>query len=413
MDNYVLSIYWYSIQANMNKALIVIFSTICLDAAGIGLVFPILPRLLEEVTHTPDIAHWIGIMTALYALMQFVFAPLLGALSDNYGRRPVLLVSLIGAAVNYLIMAFAPHLWMLLLGRAIAGLTSANVSVAMAYITDVTPADKRARRFGLFNAMFGAGFIIGPVLGGLLGDYWVRLPFIAAAGLNTINLLMALFMLPESREPTRQRFSFAVLNPLQPLRRIFTLKGLIPIAMVFFILSATGEVYGTCWALWGADSFGWNGLWIGLSLGAYGICQTLTQALLPGPITRWLGERGAVLFGIFSSCIALTMLAFVQTGWQVFLIMPLFGLGGVGAPALQALATRRVDEASQGQLQGILASAVSLASIIAPLGFSSFYFVVRESWPGAIWLSVIVVYAIAVPLVFVSTRGRQAAQDPA
>lgn len=397
----------------MNKALVVIFSTICLDAVGIGLIFPILPRLLEEVTHTPDIAHWIGIMTALYALMQFVFAPLLGALSDNYGRRPVLLVSLVGAAVNYLIMAFAPHLWILLLGRAIAGLTSANVSVAMAYITDVTPADKRARRFGLFNAMFGAGFIIGPVLGGLLGDAWVRLPFIAAAVLNTVNLLMALFMLPESREPARQRFSFSVLNPLQPLRRILTLKGLIPIALVFFILSATGEVYGTCWALWGTDTFGWNGLWIGLSLGAYGICQTLTQALLPGPITRWLGERGAVLFGIVSSCLALTMLAFVQAGWQVFVIMPLFGLGGVGTPALQALATRRVDEASQGQLQGILASAVSLASIIAPLGFSSFYFVVQDSWPGAIWLSVIVVYAIAVPLVLFSTRGRQAAQDPA
>ncbi|NIF34064.1 TCR/Tet family MFS transporter [Enterobacter sp. Cy-643] len=394
----------------MNKALVVIFSTICLDAVGIGLIFPILPRLLEEVTHTPDIAHWIGIMTALYALMQFVFAPLLGALSDNYGRRPVLLVSLVGAAVNYLIMAFAPHLWMLLLGRAIAGLTSANVSVAMAYITDVTPADKRARRFGLFNAMFGAGFIIGPVLGGLLGDAWVRLPFIAAAGLNTVNLLMALCMLPESRNPARQRFSFATLNPLQPLRRIFTLKGLIPIAMVFFILSATGEVYGTCWALWGTDTFGWNGLWIGLSLGAYGICQTLTQALLPGPITRWLGERGAVLFGIFSSCIALTMLAFVQAGWQVFLIMPLFGLGGVGTPALQALATRRVDEASQGQLQGILASAISLASIIAPLGFSSFYFVVQDSWPGAIWLSVIVVYAIAVPLVLFSTRGKSEIQ---
>lgn len=410
MDNYVLSIYWYLIQVNMNKALVVIFSTICLDAVGIGLIFPILPRLLEEVTHTPDIAHWIGIMTALYALMQFVFAPLLGALSDNYGRRPVLLVSLVGAAVNYLIMAFAPHLWMLLLGRAIAGLTSANVSVAMAYITDVTPADKRARRFGLFNAMFGAGFIIGPVLGGLLGDAWVRLPFIAAAGLNTVNLLMALCMLPESRNPARQRFSFATLNPLQPLRRIFTLKGLIPIAMVFFILSATGEVYGTCWALWGTDTFGWNGLWIGLSLGAYGICQTLTQALLPGPITRWLGERGAVLFGIFSSCIALTMLAFVQAGWQVFLIMPLFGLGGVGTPALQALATRRVDEASQGQLQGILASAISLASIIAPLGFSSFYFVVQDSWPGAIWLSVIVVYAIAVPLVLFSTRGKSEIQ---
>lgn len=412
MDNHVPSIYWYLVQVNMHKALVVIFSAICLDAVGIGLVFPILPRLLEEVTHTPDIAHWIGIMTALYALMQFIFAPLLGALSDNYGRRPVLLVSLAGAAVNYLIMAFAPQLWMLLLGRAIAGLTSANVSVAMAYITDVTPADKRARRFGLFNAMFGAGFIIGPVLGGLLGDYWVRLPFIAAAVLNTCNLLMALFMLPESRTPERQRFNFAVLNPLQPLRRIFTLKGLIPIAMVFFILSATGEVYGTCWALWGSDTFGWNGLWIGLSLGAYGICQTLTQALLPGPITRWLGESGAVLFGIFSSCIALAMLAFLQQGWQVFVIMPLFALGGVGAPALQALATRKVDEASQGQLQGILASAVSLASIIAPLGFSSFYFVVQKAWPGAIWLSVIVVYIIAVPLVLLSTRRRKAAESP-
>lgn len=394
----------------MNKALVVIFSAICLDAVGIGLVFPILPRLLEQVTQSQDIAHWIGIMTALYALMQFVFAPLLGALSDNYGRRPVLLISLAGAAINYLIMAFAPQLWMLLLGRAIAGLTSANVSVAMAYITDVTPEDKRARRFGLFNAMFGAGFIIGPVLGGLLGDYWVRLPFIAAAVLNGCNLLMALFMLPESRQPERQPFRLATLNPLLPLRKIFAMKGLIPTALVFFILSATGEVYGTCWALWGFDTFGWNGLWIGLSLGAYGICQTLTQALLPGPVTRVLGERGAVLFGIACSCAALVMLAFTQQGWLVFVIMPLFALGGVGTPALQALATRKVDSGSQGQLQGILASSVSLASIIAPLGFSSFYFVVQKQWPGAIWLSVIVVYAVAVPLVLLGTRSRQAEQ---
>lgn len=395
----------------MNKALVVIFSAICLDAVGIGLVFPILPRLLEQVTQSPDIAHWIGIMTALYALMQFVFAPLLGALSDNYGRRPVLLISLAGAAINYLIMAFAPQLWMLLLGRAIAGLTSANVSVAMAYITDVTPEDKRARRFGLFNAMFGAGFIIGPVLGGLLGDYWLRLPFIAAAVLNGCNLLMALFMLPESRQTERQPFRLATLNPLLPLRKVFAMKGLIPIALVFFILSATGEVYGTCWALWGFDTFGWNGLWIGLSLGAYGICQTLTQALLPGPVTRVLGERGAVLFGIASSCAALVMLAFTQQGWLVFMIMPLFALGGVGTPALQALATRQVDSGSQGQLQGILASSVSLASIIAPLGFSSVYFLVQKPWPGAIWLSVIVVYVVAVPLVLPGTRSKQAEQS--
>jgi len=388
----------------MNKALIVIFSAICLDAVGIGLVFPILPRLLEEVTHRADTSLWIGIMVALYALMQFLFAPLLGALSDHYGRRPILLISLAGATINYAIMACAPQLWMLLLGRAIAGLTSANVSVAMAYLTDISAPEERTRRFGLFNAMFGAGFIIGPVLGGVLGDYWLRLPFMAAAVLNAGNFLMALLMLPESRQVTHQPLRLAGLSPFRPLRRVFSQKSLLPIVLVFFILSAVGEVYGTCWALWGMDAFGWNGLWIGLSLGTYGICQVLIQLLLPGPVTRRLGERGAVMFGIICACIALVLLAFIEQGWMVFIIIPLFALGGVGTPSLQALATRQVDEDSQGQLQGILASAVSLASIIAPLGFSSFYFVVQKPWPGAIWLAVIAVYLIAVPLVVICTR---------
>ena len=160
--------------------------------------------------------------------MQFVFAPVLGALSDNLGRRPVLLISLAGAAINYVVLAFAPQLWMLLVGRAIAGLTSANVSVATAYITDISPEDTRARRFGLLNAMFGIGFIIGPVLGGLLGDTWLRLPFIAAAVLNAGNLLLALFILPESRTPDRQKIDLAALNPLRPLRWVFSMKALSP-----------------------------------------------------------------------------------------------------------------------------------------------------------------------------------------
>ncbi|QIQ20433.1 TCR/Tet family MFS transporter [Zophobihabitans entericus] len=388
----------------MNKPLIVIFAAICLDAAGIGLIFPILPRLLEEVTHAHNIAPYIGIMTALYAAIQFIFAPVLGALSDNVGRRPVLLVSLAGAAIDYVIMAFAPHLWMLLLGRAIAGLSSANVSVAMAYITDVTPENERAGRFGLFNAMFGIGFIIGPVLGGILGDYWLRLPFIAAAVLNGCNFLLALFVLPESRTPMRQKINLSSLNPLRPLRWAFTMKGILPIVLVFFILSATGEVYGTCWALWGFDTFQWNGLWVGLSLGAFGVCQTLVQAFLPGPATKLFGERGAVLVGVACSCTALTILAFTTQSWIVFAIMPMFALGGIGSPALQSLATRQVDPDHQGQFQGVLASAVSLASIIAPLVFSTFYFVVQADWPGAIWLSVVVVYIIAIPLIIRSTR---------
>ncbi|WP_424191196.1 TCR/Tet family MFS transporter [Ampullimonas aquatilis] len=383
----------------MNKPLIVIFAAIALDAVGIGLIFPILPRLIEDVTHAANVASYVGVLTALYAAMQFVFAPVLGALSDRLGRRPVLLISLGGAAVNYVLMAFAPSLWLLIVGRAIAGLTSANISVATAYITDISPESTRARRFGLFNAMFGIGFILGPILGGVLGDYGLRLPFIAAAVLNAGNLLLALLVLPESRMPSREKIDFAALNPLRPLRWAFSMKTLMPVIGVFFILSATGEVYGTCWALWGHDVFRWNGLWIGLSLGTFGVCQALAQAVLPGPAVQWLGERGVVLTGIAGACVALVVMAFATQGWVVFAIMPVVALAGLGTPALQSLATRLVDESRQGQFQGVLASAMSLASIVGPLVFSSVYFVVRERWPGAIWLSALIVNAIAVPLV--------------
>ncbi|WP_028749806.1 TCR/Tet family MFS transporter [Rhizobium mesoamericanum] len=384
----------------MNRPLIVIFTAIVLDAVGIGLIFPILPSLLQEVTHSKDVAPYIGTMTALYAAMQFIFAPVLGALSDRIGRRPVLLISLAGAAVNYSFLAVASNLGMLLLGRAIAGLTSANISVATAYITDISPAHARARRFGLFNAMFGIGFIIGPILGGAaLGDHWLRLPFIAAAMLNACNLLLAFLVLPESRTPAREKIDLSALNPLRPLRWAFSVKSVLPIIFIFFVFSATGEAYATCWALWSGDVFQWNGLWIGLSLGTFGVCQTLAQAVLPGPAVKLLGERGAVLTGVAGVCIALVVMALANQSWMIFAIMPVFALGGIGVPALQSLATRQVDESQQGQFQGVLASALSLASIVGPLAFSSFYFVVREQWPGAIWLFVVVVYAISVPMV--------------
>lgn len=384
----------------MTRPLIVIFIAIVLDAVGIGLIFPILPSLLKEVTGADNVAPYIGTMTALYAAMQFVFAPVLGALSDRLGRRPVLLISLAGAAVNYLFLAFASNLWMLFIGRAIAGLTSANISVAMAYITDISPEEKRARRFGLFNAMFGIGFIFGPVLGGALGDHWLRLPFIAAAVLNGFNLLLALFILPESRIPSREKLDLSALNPLAPLRSVLSVKSVLPIIAIFFIFSATGEAYGTCWALWGGDTFQWNGLWVGLSLGTFGICQTLAQAFLPGPAVKLLGARATILTGIAGVCVALVVMALATESWMIFAIMPVFALGGIGVPALQALATAQVDDSQQGQFQGVLASTVSLASIVSPLAFSSVYLFVRAQWPGAIWLSVVVVYAIAVPLIF-------------
>ena len=177
------------------------------------------------------------------------------------------------------------------------------------------------------------------------------------------------------------------------------MKSVLPVILIFFIFSATGEAYGTCWALWGSDTFHWNGLWIGLSLGAFGVCQTLAQAFLPGPAVKLLGERAAILTGVAGTCIALIVMAFATQSWMIFAIMPIFALGGIGVPALQSLATRQVDESSQGQFQGVLASVVSLASIVAPLAFSSFYFVFRQEWPGAIWLSVVAIYALGVPLV--------------
>ncbi len=383
----------------MKNPLLVIFTAIALDAIGIGLIFPILPGLLQDVTHTGNVAPYIGITTALYAVMQFIFAPVLGALSDRLGRRPVLLISLGGAAVSYIMMASASNLWLLLVGRAIAGLTSANMAVATAYITDISPEDQRAGRFGVFNAMFGIGFIVGPVLGGLLGDYWLRLPFIVAAGLNTCNMLLAFFVLPESRKRKKEKLNLTALNPLLPMKWAFSMKRLAPLILVFFIFSFSGEVYGTCWALWGADTFKWNGLWIGLSLGAFGICQSLVQAFLTRPAVKMLGERPAVFTGLAFACLAGIVMALARQSWMIFAIMPVFALGGIGTPALQSLATKQVGKEQQGQFQGVLTSVISLSAIIGPLVFSSIYFLVRKVWPGAIWLSNVVVLVIIVPVV--------------
>lgn len=383
----------------MKRPLLVIYATVVLDALGIGLIFPILPALLAELTHRQNIAPYVGTMIALYAVMQFIFAPVLGALSDRLGRRPVLMISLAGAAINYLFMALAPSLWMLFLGRAIAGLSSANVSVASAYISDVSPPKDRPRRFGLLNAMFGAGFIIGPVLGGLLGDYWLRLPFIIAAALSAGALIFAAVTLPHSPRPHREKIDLAALNPLRPLRWAASMKNLRPILLIFCLFSAAGEAYGTCWALWGEAAFQWNGFWIGLSLGVFGLCQTLVQALLPARAVRLFGEKGAILIGLGCAILALIVMAFATAGWVVFAIMPIFALGGLGTPTLQALASRQVSQSLQGQFQGVIASSISLATIFAPLGFSSAYFLTNASWPGAIWLSVAGIFALGAVLI--------------
>ena len=383
----------------MNKALVVILAAVTIDAIGIGLIFPILPALLRDVAHTGEVATLFGIMLALYSAMQFLFSPVLGVLSDRFGRRPVLLISLAGAAIDYLIMAFAPYLWMLVLGRAIAGLTSANMAVATAYITDISAEEERARRFGYFHAMFGIGFIIGPVLAGLLGDYWVRAPFIAAALLNAVNFSLALFVLPESRAGQAvAKFDWNTLNPFVPLKWALTFKALIPMMAIFVIMNFVGTMYGTVWALVSEDSFGWTGLMIGLSLGAFGFFHAGAQAFLTGPAVARLGERWALITGMAFELTALVILGLTTQGWVMFAVAPLFALGGIGMPALQSLTTTQVDGDKQGQLQGVLASLVSLAAVFGPLFFSFVYFAIRPTWPALIWIIGAGIYLLALPV---------------
>lgn len=383
----------------MNKALIVILAAVTLDAIGIGLIFPILPALLRDVGHTSEVATLLGVMMAVYSACQFLFSPILGVLSDRFGRRPILLISLGGAAIDYLIMAFAPHLWILVIGRAISGITSANMAVATAYITDISTEQERAKRFGLFHATFGIGFIIGPVLGGLLGDVWVRAPFIAAAMLNGINLLLALFVLPESRRGQADaKFTADALNPFKPLKWALTFKALVPLMAIFVIMNFVGTMYGTIWALFSEDSFAWTGTMIGLSLATFGLFHAGAQAFLTGPAVSFLGERWALVVGMGCELAGLAVLGTTSQGWVLFSLAPLFALGGIGMPALQSLTTTQVDADRQGQLQGVLASLLSLSAVFGPLFFSMVYFSVRGSWPGLTWLIGAGIYLLALPL---------------
>ena len=383
----------------MNKALVVILAAVTLDSIGIGLIFPILPALLRDVGHMTEVATLLGLLMAVYSACQFLFSPVLGVLSDRFGRRPILLLSLLGAAIDYLIMAFAPHLSVLVIGRAIAGVTSANMAVATAYITDISTEDERAQRFGLFHAMFGIGFIIGPVLGGLLGDVWVRAPFLAAAVLNGLNLMLALFVLPESRSGQADaRFTWDTLNPFKPLKWALTFAALIPLLAIFVIMNFVGTMYGTIWALFSEDSFAWNGMMIGLSLGAYGVFHAGAQAFLTGPAVARLGERWALVVGMACELTALAILGMTTAGWVLFALAPLFALGGIGMPALQSLVTTQVDADRQGQLQGVLASLVSLSAVFGPLFFSFSYFAIRGTWPGLIWIIGAAIYLLALPL---------------
>ncbi|MET3613875.1 DHA1 family tetracycline resistance protein-like MFS transporter [Rhizobium aquaticum] len=390
----------------MNKALIVILSTIALDAVGAGLIFPILPALLAEVTGGSDIGLLYGTLLAVYAIMQFVFSPILGALSDRFGRRPVLLISLAGALLDYLVMALSPLGRVLVAGRAVAGITSANMAVANAYITDITPAEQRARRFGMVGAVMSLGFIIGPAVGGLLGTWWLRAPFLGAALFNGLNLLLALFVLPESRKASPGVLTLKEFNPLAPLVWLWNFKPLLPLVIIFVVFGLVAAIPGTIWVLYGAERFGWDTVQTGLSLSLFGVSGALVQAFLVGPLSRRFGDVGTLMIGVACDMLAYVLMAFASLGWMGYALAPLFALGGVAMPALQSLVTSRVSDDQQGQLQGVLASLMSLAGIVGPVMTTIAFFTTKSIWIGTIWLVGAALYLLASPLLATAkTRG--------
>lgn len=382
----------------MTRSLFVVILVVALDAIGIGLIFPILPSLLKELTGSGEISTIYGVILAAYAAMQFLFSPILGLLSDRIGRRPVMILSLAGAAIDYLIMAFSPSLWVLVVGRIIAGVTSANMSVASAYIADITDEKDRAQRFSWMSAAFGIGFIVGPIIGGLLSVYFLRAPFLVAAGLNALNLILALTVLKESRVPSREKLDLKSLNPFAPLKWALSFPALAPLIALFLIFAINGDIPGTIWVLYGTEKFAWDGVTLGLSLATFGLCHALAQAFITGPLTKRIGERWTLVVGIASDMIAFVCIGLATQGWMAFALSPLFAGGGVGLPALQSLMSAQVGEDRQGELQGVLASAQSLTSIAGPLIGTTVYFFTKPVFPGAVWLIAAALYLLAFPI---------------
>lgn len=351
-------------------ALAFIVATVTLDAIGIGLIFPVMPSLIVEVTGNAlsDAALWGGVLATSFAVMQFLFGPVLGALSDRFGRRPVLLVSLAVMAADYVALALAPTIWLLLAARIVAGITAATHATAGAFIADITAPQDRGRRFGLIGAGFGVGFVLGPAIGGLLAGIDTRAPFWAAAALAFANLIFGALVLPESLpQASRRPLTLARMNPLGALAAVARLRALrLPLA-TFLLLGIAMNVYPAVWAYFGPLRFGWSEGMVGASLALYGVCFAIGQATLVGPLIRRFGEHRAAYWGLWVDIVTLAGLGLVTAGWGALLITPFTALGGVVTPALQAILSRQTPENAQGELQGVLASLNALAMITSPL----------------------------------------------
>jgi len=350
-----------------------IFVTILLDTLALGVIIPVLPKLVESFVNndTASAARIFGLFGTAWALMQFFFSPILGGLSDRFGRRPVVLLSNLGLALDYVLMALAPSLTWLFVGRVISGITSASVSTAFAYIADVTPAEQRAAVFGKVGVAFGAGFILGPAVGGLLGGMDPRLPFWVAAGLSFANTLYGLLILPESLPPDRRSpFRWKSANPLGALHLLRSDRVLAGLSVVNFLAQVAHVVLPSTFVLYATYRYGWDTTTVGLTLAIVGICSMAVQGAAIGPIVQRFGERRALLLGLGCGAVGFLIYGAAPTGPLFWLGIPVMALWGVAGAALQALTTQLVAPDQQGQLQGATSSVQSVSQLVGPFLFT-------------------------------------------
>ena len=353
----------------MRLPVLFIFITVVLDSMGIGIIVPVMPDLIREVGNVDlsQAALWGGTLTVVYAINQFIFSPAVGGLSDAYGRRPVLLIALFVMAADYLIMGFAQSLWLLFIGRFIGGITAATQSTAAAYMADISTSEDKAKNFGLLGAAFGIGFILGPMIGGLLAEYGSRAPFFAAAAITFANMLFGYFVLPESvTAQTKRRFEWRRANPFGTFKQMKKLPALMPMLIVYLLLSIAFFVYPSIWAFFGRAQFNWDARMIGLSLAAYGFGIAIIQGVLIRPILGYLGEKRTALLGMCLHLLTFLMYPLMSQTWHVFAYMPISVFSAVAVPALQGLMSNSVSDNAQGELQGAMSSLTAIATIVSP-----------------------------------------------
>ena len=392
-------------KTTRRAALGFVFVTVLLDMLAFGIIAPVLPRLILDFLHgnMARTSEAMGLFVTTWAVMQFFFSPVLGMLSDRFGRRPVILLSNFGLGLDYAVMALAPTLQWLFIGRILSGITASSMPTANAYLSDVLPPEKRAKAFGIFGAAFGVGFVLGPAVGGWLGAIGPRLPFWVAGGLSLLNASYGFFVLPESLPPEKRSSAirWKNANPLGALRLLRSHRELFGLATVNFLGYLAHEVYATVWVLYATDRFGWTKEGIGTSLAVVGVATVITSGFVVGWSVRHFGERASLFAGLVCAAVGFLMFGLAPVGWLFLAGIPVNALWSLAAAPSQSMMTRRVSPSEQGELQGALSSLRGLAMIIGPGMFSGTFAIFLAPafhFPGAPWMlaALLLVVSLAV-----------------